>query len=536
MVDINIYTDPGVYISEVIEPGSVSVTSERSMVIVGIAPRTKTASDEAVVRGKVYNESLTVAATSPHIAKLINISDRNKSNAILYLNDNGLGVADWSVVPAYLTGNAVAGGVVDTSINKKFTNALDGKKPITISLTSGVGTLLTTIATDINTALAASPIYGAAYDTVANVALNILTLTSPSTTSLSDVKVILSYEDIAATYADAASSISNGAWVPSAAVGVQADTWIRINDSVYVTGVTYTIEYVAVNLVVDKLNKATALTPLSSIVYAGSYPGAISYTKNYDYEETGNTIDWDTTSWSQAVITSSVVGPYNITVGVNDKLLFSVNGLTQILVTLTPGVARTAAQVAEDINLALNASTVYGPMFAHVAADGGAGQIQLVAPNPFENYPVEHGYASLIDFYDTTTNSFNTLFGAGITFPYEIRGTGNRPTFGNVYYSTYEYVRPTSDYNNPQRFYSPDQMYAFTSPLTINNYVRNHLAIAGEIAFENYAPSVWLTQINDSIVPGPPTINQIHDAIDACAEKKGMTEVVVLDTSLDTTV
>ena len=53
------YVDPGAYSEEVIQPSSVAISSERIMAIVAIAPRTRRATNEAVVRGKVYEESLT---------------------------------------------------------------------------------------------------------------------------------------------------------------------------------------------------------------------------------------------------------------------------------------------------------------------------------------------------------------------------------------------------------------------------------------------------------------------------------------------
>jgi hypothetical protein len=112
-----------------------------------------------------------------------------------------------------------------------------------------------------------------------------------------------------------------------------------------------------------------------------------------------------------------------------------------------------------------------------------------------------------------------------------VTGIGQRPAFGTGYYVTYDYTRLSTDYTTAHRVFDPDQLYQYTSPLTISNYLVNRLAIAGEIAFENEASSLWLVQINDSTVAGSPTLNQIRAAIDVCEEKKGITEVCVIDTT-----
>ena len=157
-------------------------------------------------------------------------------------------------------------------------------------------------------------------------------------------------------------------------------------------------------------------------------------------------------------------------------------------------------------------------------------------PTPFENFPQQKGVVSHLEFIDTSDSAFNTLFGVGITLPYEIFGVGLRPDFGSTYYVTYEYTRPDTDYATAHRVFDPDQLYDYCTPLTLSNYIRNKLCVAGEIAFENEAPSIWLVQINDSTTPGIPTQNQINAAIDVCGEKKGITEVVTLDTSRTTAV
>lgn len=531
------YVDPGSYIEKKNVPSSISVSSDRNLAIVAIAPRTRRVTNEAVIRGKVYDEGVTFSGTSPYLATLTNICDKNRNNAKLYINGNELSIGLWSWKPAQAVGNAIPGTSVDTLTGnkKKFTLSLDKKPEITITLTSGLTTALSTIATDINNALVASPNYGAAYYAVASATTTVLTLDSPTTDSTSDIKIFKSYEDIAVTYADAASLISNAAWAPTPTSAFQAKTRILLIDSAYSSTATYTIEYTTVATVVDPLDYAASGTALVDISKIGTYPGSESYAKNNDYKVTGNTVDWAPTYWGNADIIG-VVGTYAIT-ATNDQLKFSIGGKSQITVALTNGPAKTAPQLAEDINLALNASSSYGPLYSHCAYVSGGTKIAIKVPNPLVNYPTDKGYSSVINFYTVTNGAFTTLFGIpAASLPYEVRGTGSRPDFATTYYTSYDHDRDVDDYSTYHRVDNLDEMYDYCSPLTLNNYMTNKLVIAGEIAFQNQASSVYLIQINDSTVPGTPSISQIRDAIDVCAKSSSITEVCVIDTSLESAV
>ncbi len=532
-ISISVYTDPGVYISEVIEPGSVSVVSERTPCVVAIAPRTRRVTNEAVVRGKVYDETVAGwSAVTPFRSNIVNTSNRDRNNAILYMNGNALGLGDWSFAPAMISG-AAGTPVATDATHDNFTISLDGKKAIVCPIPQP-NPALTAVATAINNALIASPIYGATYGTVATTFATVnpndtLRLTSPTSGTASDIKIFFS-----PTF-DCSSLISNAAWAPSATAGVQPNSIVEVIDAVYSATATYTIEYVTVETVEDPLAETSATDTLYNIITTGSYPGASSYVKNQDYENGATTtIDWNVAAYYHASnVTATVAGGYTFVAGVSDQLSFSLNGLTPITVVFAPGLT-TAANTALAINTALNASSVYGPEYAWTASDSG-GSLKMEVRTPFQSFPVERGYATSIVFYAVAQNAFSLFFGA-TTQPYEILGAASRPAFGTSYYCTYDYNRPAVDYTIPTKVYNPTQLYGYCSPLTLGNYVRNKLAIAGEIAFENNAPALWLQQINDSTVPGTPTISQIHDAIDACEQKSGITDLVVIDTSTDSAV
>jgi len=553
-ISISKYVDPGVYIAEVIVPGAISVTSERTLGIIAIAPRTRRSVDEPVTRGKIYAEVLTLSVGSPHVGTLANTSNRSRNNAQLYMNGNPLGLADWQFLAARLVGTEWAGATVDVSLatgTPYFTLSLDGKRAVTLNfdalvpLVGGVQAVATPtdICNAINYALANAlgpffSIYGLTYAAVATHAVGlvneIITLTSPSTEPTSDLKVFISPN----AALDGASTISTAAWTPAVGAGVQATTRLQVFDAAYTSSAVYTLDYVSVDVLVDALDNAGTSTPLSDINYLGSYPGGVDYTKNTDYEVgIANDVDWDVTTWVQATATTLdfVAFPPTIVAATNDKLLMSINNRTQVLVTLTPGAPTTPAIVAADINAALaSIASAYGPEFSHMAVVVG-NTVRIRCPDDFENYLPEKGVASSIQFRATAANAFTTLFGA-ITLPYTAQGTGKRPAFGTNYYCTYDYVRPATDYTTGHRVYDPDQLYQYTTKLTMQNYLVNKLCVAGEIAFENGISSMYLFQINDSVAPGTPTQLEINTALDAAKEYSTVTDVVTIDTSLDTAV
>ena len=555
-INISSYVDPGVYIQEVIVPGSVSTSYTRTLGIVGTAPRTRRTSDEAMIRGKIYAETLTVAAASPHTATLVNTSNRsrNAASSQLYMNGNKLPITSWTFLPAHLVSTEWAGATVDVSAatgKQYFTLALDGKRAVTIdfqvAVTAILGAPATATAANIcsainydlgNAAGAHYAVYGAAYAAVATSATGvtnkIITLTSPSTDPTSDLKIFLSE----ITAKDGASVISAAAWAPAVGTGIQAKTRMQVYDPSYVSSATYTLDYISVDVLSDVLANAGTSTPLIDILNVGSYPGGTNYVEDTDYEEgASNDCDWDVTSWSQgsAATLDFVLHPPTIVVSTNDKLLISMNGRNPVTVTLTAGAPTTKTVVAADINAAFaSLSSAYGPEFSHVATVVGD-TVVITCPNDFENYLPEKGAASSVQFRAVSHNAFTTLFGA-ITLPYTVTGVGKRPSFGTTYYATYDYTRPSTDYTTGHKIYNSDQLYAYTTQLTMLNYTVNGLCVAGELAFENSASAMYLFQINDSIVPGTPTLTEIENAIDVAKLYSGVTDVVVLDTTEDVAV
>lgn len=542
---INSYVDPGVYVKQKLQAGSSTFSADRILCVVGIAPRTRRVTDEVVIRGKIYDETLTVSGTAPYRATLANVSNRDRTNATLYRNGYALGLGDWGFVPATLVGKEWGAAAVNVSSSKYLTLSIDNKAFVTIDVAAAITHLsgdpsnasATNVCAAINHVLSdpalvptTYAIYGADYSNVATCAAgtsnDIITLTSPATTSASSVKIALS------PLSDCASIISNTQWAPTATAGVQASTVVQLTSNAYSSTSTYVVEYVAVDSLVDSLSFATTDTPLAKIISVGASPGASSYVLGTDYEITGQTVDWEVdavAAISQANITS-LSGPFT---GTGTDLKIAINNLAPITVTLTTGAPNpTAANVVTDINAAFAASSTYGPIYSHVAEVVSTTYVKITAPSVLDNVPESKGYSSLIEFFTGTTSGVTDIFGiASGSLPYEVRGVGKRPDFGTLYYTSYDYTRLSSDYDLPHIVYNNDELYSYCSPLTLDNYTTNTLAIAGEIAFANGVSRLYVTQINDSTAPGTPTPSQVNAAIDKCGEKSDITDVVVINTA-----
>jgi hypothetical protein len=287
------------------------------------------------------------------------------------------------------------------------------------------------------------------------------------------------------------------------------------------------VSYIAVDTLVDPLSNVG----VQSISRIGAYANVTTYASPVDYVRSGDNVDW--TANVQATITS-LTGPFNTTTA--NSLFLAVNGLSALVVTLPVGAAITPAQVATAINQALIASAAYGPLYGSVATVVGA-TVVLTAPNAFKDQPVAQGVNSTIEFFDMPANALTLVFGIALSAtPYQRVGSANQPAVGATYFVTYAYTRPTTDYNNADvnthLFNTSQDAIAYTSPLTSDTLSLNQLGMAAEIAFSNDAPRVLLIQVNDSTMPGLPTINQVKAAIDAAKNSDAITDIVVLDTRL----
>jgi len=559
-LSISGYVDPGVIIGEVVTPAAISIaTVPDILAIVAVGNRQKRATNEAIKRGQILEEAATFAGSSPHVYTLTpNRGDRRVSNTVIRRTLAGLVTVIDSTFISYPA--AVLTGTVMTTINvsagspKAFGFKMDSGQKITIQLeydaaatpnpvatatgtlleikwdgfsTAGAAATADEVATAVNAGLASaaglSLGYGSVYAAVVTEATNVLTFTSPITTPFSDVQILEPFAN------DVTASI--GFTTPAL-----APTVVEIDATQYDASATYEIDYVSPDTTTDTLTQtATALTRI------GSFANVTSFTSPTDYLLNGGDIDWSPDT--AATFTGSITETFDLSVagGQTDTISIALDGKAAVEIDLiqavapvpgftidsgmggTLGDASTAANIANNINAVLAVAAGYGPDYIGVAADDGSGKVKITSP-------VE-GIASSIEFSAPTANDATTVI-FGLTagqLPYTEVGTGSTPATGVIYFATYEYDRPTAEYETPKRFFSEDAMIQDLGPVSTTNT----LSVYGQIAFENGAPSIFTCQIDDATSTNNPTVNETKDAIDGLEQSTLITDVLTVDTRLN---
>lgn len=541
-LSISTYTDPGVYIGEVVVPGSASISSvPLTVALIGIANRNKRVNNEALTRGLISDESLTVSSTpGAHDATLINIS--NRKSAQLTVSQDGTALDSSHVTFLAPTKTGVVLTTLDfTAPDNKIALSFDGKTDVTIAITASGGDLTTItgglitqrlgsisditqvtpaqIAEGINKALtgASSLGYGSAYGAVATVSASKVVLTSPLGTSAADLRLFAAFPG----------AQSQTVAVFGGSMPFQAPTVIRIDNASYSNVSVYTADYVSTNTDVDVL----ANTNVQTMIRVGSFAGVSSFTENTDFSRSGSNLDWsiDTAALFTASISSATKD-----VSVNDQFLLSLDGRAAITIDLNalgsppPGyvnpsspAAATNSEINNNINAILANSPTYGPRYQAVA---GVSSLQLTLTSP------NQGIGSFVELASTPTLSAVTAL-YGLTsgqLPYATSGTGSRPLSGSIYFSSYEFTRPSGDYNLPKRYFTPDQVYQDVGFPTSTN----QLALGAGISFENNAPSIIVIQVNDSNFHGNPTQTELLAALNSTNETSATTEICMLTTAL----
>lgn len=385
---------------------------------------------------------------------------------------------------------------------------------------------MTEVAAAVNQGLAASTTlgYGASYSAVATISSSALLITSPLDTSLSDVRV----------FAPIATSALVSIFGVAGNDNRDARTRVTVDDLVWSASATWAVDYVRVSDDTDPL----ANTDIQRIVAVGSTKGSTSFYQSEDWQLTSDEVDW--TPDAAAVLTGIAGAAAGNTFDVStadqlvlnaDGLLGSTSGTIDITVDLNgllpaplgyvnpaaPATA-TATELATNINAVL--ASELGPRYASVASAvtvSGTPRVRLTSPT-------EGRAGSYLAAVAAAANSAHTaVFGAEV----EALGTGKRPAAGTVYFVTYEYTRPASDYDVPFRHFSVESARAQVGQASAGTAGYNPLAIAAELAFENGSQVVYTVQVDDTS-EGNPTRNEVKSALDGAAALAGCTEIVVV--------
>lgn len=574
-ISITGYVDPGTYQQEVVVSNSSSVTSiPFNPCIIGTGWRNKQSTNEAVLRGLVTGEVASFSLTPPYTNTLVGRAQHKPSTISVLKDGNALTFGtDWTLANAYVTG--VTAATFSLATRNSLGISLDGATPIKLTflqgtvginpaptsyVASGTGvsiivtingmadlTAMTTafLAAAINTGLAyatstivGAPAYGATYGLAASaVTTTALKIASPTSIIQSDVAIhSIMYNGV--TPADGSDMV-----FPTPAAGIVNFTASTIQvATASFTGTTthlfslhnktelalvaapgssvYTVSYIGLD---DNSDPLLATSP-QVITRVGNYASVSNYNNGSDYVLSSSAVDWNgATPWVNATITG-VIGvetgaTYNCSV--NNALSISVDGKAAAAVTIA-AIAPTltnAWEIAYSINRALSVSIAYGVKYNSVAYVTATGVVALVSPT--------YGTQGTVElFAPTALSATTTVFGLQTTqLPYSIRGVGQKPLSGQIYYATYVYTRPTVDYDVCKQFFSTDQAW---SDLGIPS-ATNKVALAVQVAFQNGAPSVFVIQANDSSTPGYPTVPEMEAALAAAAAKTQATEIVMLD-------
>ena len=538
-LQISTYVDPGVYIQEVITPGALNLQTLPILpTLIANGSRVRRQVNEDVVRGLITGETLTVAGVSPHLATLSQQGDRRVGNTVVFADGVALSEDFFSYPASTLTGATTE--TFDISSNNAFVITLDGNIPVTITLSDGatavsvngtqidVTTALGTggsaataaeVAAGINLGLGDSAAtalgYGPAYASVAADSSGSIALTSPTAGVNSNITI--------------SAAIANDASATLFGATLQASVILQISDLVFDATAVYTANYISLTDFQDSVAQGAQTT---SFVRVGAFPGVTTYREGIDYTvPSAGTLAWNT---ALTAGTATGVSAATFDISTNDVVRLAFDGRTPIdidLNGLAPAplgyanpvapAAATPAEIAANINAVVGNSAIYGPAYNGVATVV-SNAIVLTTPTlgTVGSVSIQHPAA-----LDATT----IIFGLGATQTLTVMGTGARPDFGSTYFATYEFNRPTSEYNNPQQFFTLEQALDFTGPLAADN----PLSIATEIVFRNGSPSILVIQINDASDPGNPTGVEFQAGLDAAATRSTATDILVLSTDLD---
>lgn len=446
------------------------------------------------------------------------------------------------VTLAKVSGDPVAiSASPDTAMTLAFSGTgFVGREITTLYNVSSIAAVtMVEMAAIINQALAAAGDlgYGAAYANVASVNSTFLRITSPLSTPSSDVRVFAPFANSALVNIFGAASTGNR----------DAQSALVVADAVWHASATWTVDYVRVD---DDTDPLLQTANVQSLVSVGSSPGGTNFLDSVDRQLTSNEVDWSPVAAATTATSTYGLGEMYDLSGGQDQLALKLDGLygafdtNSLTITIDlvgmvdPPVGytdpadpanATAAEVSNNINAVLAAAL--GPRYGAVAAPytvNGTPRVGLTSP-------VEGQATSSISVVAAASGSAHTAIFGGVVGP--VMGTGKRPAPGDVYFVTYEYTRPASDYEVPFRHFSVESALALVgSPsAAVANY--NPLAIAAQLAFDNGANYIYTVQVDDSS-EGNPSRAEVLAALNGAGSIAGTTEVVVVGepgTRLDVT-
>jgi hypothetical protein len=302
---------------------------------------------------------------------------------------------------------------------------------------------------------------------------------------------------------------------------LESGTVVRIQSAIYNASATWTADYARAVDTSDPLTQTASITRLVSV---GSSPGATNYEGSY-------VLSTNQVSWS-GLTAASIEGAqladpvetldannitFNIIIDGSDPLTVDVASLTTIQGYTNDGTPASIPRATLVANINAFLVNRLGPRYASVATLNASNVLILTSPTLGRNSMIQVSAAG-------TSTALATLLGG----PQTATGTGLAPANGTTYFATYEYPRPTSEYNVPFEHFSNESVIARVGPPSVDVVDYNPLAVAAGLCFLNGAPRVYTIQINDATSAGVPTLPEIRAAIAGAATQEYCTEVVLV--------
>lgn len=402
-----------------------------------------------------------------------------------------------------LTGGTVSiGGLANLDV-------VDGGSLVDVYVTSFTSLSRADLAAIVNSALAGSAIYGAAYNTCASdhTATSLLRLTGLTSGAASDARV---FRDV---------TNSAGCLRIWGDTLVEATSIVSITDTAYAAGASaasWTIAYSTGDLTVTD---TLANTATAGIIRCGSRRNTANYTENLDFTELAGVINWNqnvgplTKTWS-GLTTLDATTNYLLKLSLDSKPSITINVASAAVQPLgyTPSTSpsMTLSDVADNINAVLAASAVYGPDYRAVASGVDGVSFTLTSPSS--------GRAGNISLFALGSNdALQSLTGDAAGQSVSNSTLGFPPVAGTAYFVSYDMDR--DDFNTLQFFTSLSDAMAAIGPLTPDN----ELAMATEMAFKGGADIVYVVQVE---AQGAVQSSVVQAALDEVVTSPNATDIV----------
>lgn len=295
----------------------------------------------------------------------------------------------------------------------------------------------------------------------------------------------------------------NGDLQVAEAFSITTSTVIQIAAAYFDASATYTFSYqslITANAV-DGLTFDVS-TSCGRVDKVGSFPGTSNYTQGVDYVLVASGLAW--LSPSAPSVSGSIAETFSGLVGKDFKV--TLNGGSEAVYTFQASdFVSVNAAAASEVAIKLNAN------ITGLSAQSTGGKVVLTTTATGANASISVGGG--------TANSI-----LGFLQGQFAQGSGKNPAQGETYYVSYRAKRPDTDFNTPILTTSLDQLVLQAGPVSSTNA----LALAGQIAYEQEPPFVYIIQVKNTGSGQAAQDNDYITALQGAELNPDLTDIVVL--------